>query len=247
MNQVLKQFYMDKARRLEDQGANVTLRAAADGFLRESLKSGYSYNFSWLGRPVIQYPEDLAALQEIIWKIKPALIVETGVAHGGSAVFFASMLELLGGGGRVLAVDVEIRPHNRPLIENHPLAGRIALMEADSLSPAAVGEAGRLARAAGGPVMVVLDSNHTHDHVLAELRLYGPLVTRGSYLVVYDGVVEKFPAEAAAAGRPWGAGNNPLTAVRAFLAENADFEVDLEYERKLLISAAPEGYLRRRG
>ena len=246
MSEVLKRFYREKAARLEAQGSDAPLKAAADEFMRRSLKSGYSYNFSWLGRPVIQYPEDLMALQEIIWKIKPGLIIETGVAHGGSAVFFASMLEMLGQNGRVLAIDLEIRPHNRPLIEEHPLARRITLLESDSLSPAAVAEARQMAEKADGPVMLVLDSNHTHQHVLAELRLYSPLVSHGSYLVVYDGIVEKFPAEAVAPGRPWGPGNNPLSATRAFLAENRDFEVDMEYENKLLISAAPEGYLRRR-
>ncbi len=246
MSEVLKQFYREKDQRLKDQGANRPLREAAEGFLRQSLKSGYSYNFSWLGRPGIQYPEDLMALQEIIWLTRPRLIVETGVAHGGSAVFLASMLNLMGDGGQVLAIDVEIRPHNRPLIETHPLAGNITLLEADSLSPAAVDQARRMAENCGGPVMVVLDSNHTHDHVLAELRLYSPLVSPGGYLVVFDGLVEKFPAEAVVPGRPWGPGNNPLTATRAFLAENDQFEIDQVYENKLLITAAPEGYLKRR-
>ena len=244
MNEALKHFYREKEERLLAQGENEALKTAADAFLSESLKSGYSYNYSWLGRPVIQYPEDLLALQEIIWRVRPRLIVETGVAHGGSIIFHASMLELLGGDGLVLGIDIEIRAHNRPLIEEHPLARRLRLLEADSLSPGAVEQARDLA-ARGGPVMVVLDSCHSQAHVLEELRLYSPLVTPGSYLVVYDGVVEKHP-EGVAPGRPWGPGDNPLTATRLFLAGHPEFEVDQDYENKLLITAAPEGYLRRR-
>lgn len=245
MNDPLKQFAAEKQARLEAQGLNRPLKRAADEFLRESLKVQYSYNFSWLGRPVIQYPEDLMALQEIIWQVRPRLIVETGVAHGGSAIFQASMLELLGGDGEVLAIDIDIRAHNRPLIESHPLARRLRLLEADSLSDQAVDLARELA-GSGGPVMVVLDSCHSQAHVLEELRLYAPLVTLGSYLVVYDGVVEKFPEEAVFPGRPWGRGDNPLTATRLFLGEHPEFEVDWDIENKLLISAAPEGYLKRK-
>jgi len=243
MDETLARFYQEKAERIAGNGRNRKLQEAARGFMGEAIKAQYSYNFSWLGRPVIQHPEDLVAMQEIIWQVRPRLIVETGVAHGGSAIFHASLLELLGGDGLVLAIDIEIRPHNRPLIENHPLAGRLRLMETSSLDEAAVAEARALA-ARGGPVLVVLDSNHSHAHVLAEMRLYSELVTPGSYMVVFDGVVEKFPE--LHTHRPWGPGDNPLTAIRAFLAENTAFEVDWEIENKLLISTATEGYLKRR-
>ncbi len=240
----LELFGLEKQERLIHQGRDPELQGAARDFLRASLKSGYSYNFTWLGRPIIQYPQDLVALQEIIWSRRPRLIIETGIAHGGSVIFSASMLELAGiPDGLVLGLDIDIRAHNRPLIENHPLARRLRLWEGDSRSP----EAARLARelaGRGGPVMVILDSNHTHEHVLAEMRLYGPLVTPGGYMVVFDGLIEDFP-EAVAPNRSWGPGDNPLTAVRAFLAETPDFQVDREIEAKLQITAAPSGYLRR--
>lgn len=237
-------FYEERKKRLAEQGRDGALRRASREFLRESLRSGYSYNFSWLGRPVIQYPQDLVALQEIIWRVRPRLIIETGVAHGGSVIFSASMLELLGGPGLALGIDIDIRAHNRPLIEGHPLAHRLRLLEGGSLDPAIADQARRLA-AEGGPVMVILDSDHSHRHVLAEMRLYGPLVTPGSYMVVFDGLVEDFP-EAVAPGRPWGPGNNPLSAIWEFLSGPNDFEIDREMEDKLLISAAPSGYLRKK-
>ncbi|MDR2142729.1 MAG: cephalosporin hydroxylase family protein [Deltaproteobacteria bacterium] len=244
MSEELERFYQEKKERLQAQGANENIQRQASEFMRESIISGYSYNFSWLGRPIIQYPQDLIALQEIIWETKPRLIVETGVAHGGTAVFFASMLELLGEGGQVLSIDIEIRAHNRPLIERHPLAKRIKLLECGSLDPKAIEEAKKMAEKYG-PTMVVLDSNHSHQHVLSELRLYSKLVTPGCYMVVYDGVVEKYPELFSNEARPWGPGDNPLTATRAFLAESSDFEIDWEILNKLLITTAPEGYLRR--
>ena len=239
----LKQFYDEKKERIKNQGTNGPLQEAAKSFMGESLHSQYSYNFSWLGRPIIQYPQDLMALSEIIWQVKPKLIVETGIAHGGSVIFSASMLELLGQGGQVLGIDIDIRPHNRPLIEDHPLAKRLKMLEASSLSTEAVERAQSLA-AQGGPVMVILDSNHTKEHVLAEMRLYGPLVSPGSYMVVFDGVIETFP-EAVNPERPWGPHNGPLSAIMEFLEENEDFVIDKEIEDKLQITAAPSGYLRR--
>ncbi|UQZ91339.1 cephalosporin hydroxylase (plasmid) [Deltaproteobacteria bacterium Smac51] len=246
-NDPLKLFYQEKQERINAQGQDAPLKAAADEFTRLSLKSGYSYNFSWLGRPVIQYPQDMAAMQEIIWQVKPRLIVETGVAHGGSAIFHASMLELIGGPGKVLAIDIDVRAHNRPLIEGHPMSRRLELLEGDSTGPAAASRARALAAEAAGPVMAVLDSCHSHGHVLEELELYSPLVTPGSYLVVFDGLVEQFPEESVAAGRPWGAGDNPLTATREFLKTHPEFEADRDIENKLLITAAPEGWLKRKG
>jgi len=202
----------------------------------------YSYNFSWLGRPIIQYPQDMVALQEIIWKSRPDLIVETGIAHGGSLVFSASMLELLGGRGEVIGIDVDIREHNRAEIEKHPMFKRITLIQGSSLDEQVVERVRNIA-AHKERIMVVLDSNHTHTHVFQELQLYAPLVGKDSYLIVFDTVVEDMPADFYP-DRPWGKGDNPMTAVRAFLAQNDRFEVDTEMERKLLITAAPSGYLR---
>jgi len=241
----LELFEHEKKERLARQAYDEPLKNSAQMFMAESLRARYSYNFSWLGRPIIQYPEDVMALQEIIWRVRPRLIIETGVAHGGSVILSASLLEMLGGEGRVLGLDIDIRAHNRPLIENHPLARRLTLMECSSLAPEAAAKAAAMvAETRGGPVMVILDSLHTHEHVLGEMRLYGSFVTPGSYLVVFDGVLENYP-EANAPDRPWGPGNSPLSALREFLAENDSFVVDEEIETKLLITAAPSGYLRR--
>jgi len=201
----------------------------------------YSYNFTWLGRPVIQYPQDLVALQELIWRVRPDLIVETGIAHGGSLVFSASMLELLGD-GEVLGVDIEIRPHNREAIEAHPLARRIAMIEGSSVDEQVVAQV-REHAAGKERVLVILDSNHTHEHVARELELYGELVTPGSYLIVMDTVIDDMPAESFP-DRPWGPGNNPKTAVHEFLAHTDRFEIDREISDKLLITVAPDGYLK---
>lgn len=202
----------------------------------------YSYNFTWLGVPVIQIPQDLLALQEVIWTTKPDLIIETGVAHGGSLVFFASMLQILGNGGRVVGIDIDIRPHNRERIEAHPLAPLIELFEGSSVARAVIDAVNN--RAAAKRVMVVLDSNHTHEHVLAELRAYAPLVGEGCYCCVMDTIVERMP-EGTYADRPWSRGNSPMTAVDAFLSECEDFAVDDAIDRKLQFSMAPRGYLQR--
>jgi cephalosporin hydroxylase len=206
-----------------------------------SCRYKYSYNFSWMGLPIIQYPQDIIAMQEIVWSVKPDLIIETGIAHGGSLVFYASMLELLGR-GRILGIDIDIRPHNREAIELHPMAKRIRLIQGSSVDPAIAGIAAGIAKEAKC-VMVVLDSNHAHEHVLQELRLYAPLVTKGSYCVVFDTVVEDMPDDSFP-DRPWGRGNNPKTAVHEFLASNDRFEIDQVIDRKLLLTVSPDGFLR---
>jgi len=181
-------------------------------------------------------------MQEIIWRVKPRLIIETGIAHGGSLIFYASMLELIGEDGQVLGIDCEIRPHNRAAILAHPLARRIMMIEGSSTDEQVVRQVYELTRGRR-PVLVALDSNHTHTHVLRELELYSPLVTKGSYLVVFDTIIEDLP-EGLWPNRPWGRGNNPKTAVREFLRYNDRFVPDDEIEKKLLITAAPGGYLR---
>lgn len=202
----------------------------------------YTYNFTWLGRPIIQFPQDILALQEIIWQVKPELIIETGIAHGGSLIFHASLLELLGGNGRVVGIDVDIRAHNRAEIEKHPLFKRIEMLQGSSVDAGIVQQVHQLAQGRK-PVMVVLDSNHMHAHVLAELHAYAPLVTNGSYLVVFDTVVEDMPADSFP-NRPWGKGNNPKTAVWEFLKATDRFAIDKDLEAKLLITVAPDGYLK---
>lgn len=207
-----------------------------------SSRHEYSYHFKWLGLPIIQFPQDIVAMQEIIWSVKPDLIIETGVARGGSAVFYASMLQLIGGAGRVVAVDVDIRPDNRKALEAHPMFDRITLLEGSSTSDATIGRVRELAKGCRR-VLVALDSNHTHDHVQNELALYAPLVTRGSYLVVFDTVIEHMPPDFFPE-RPWHPGNSPHTAVAQFLATTDRFCVDEEIDSKLLVSVAPGGYLR---
>jgi len=201
----------------------------------------YTYHFSWMGRPIIQLPQDMVAMQEIIWAVRPQLVIETGIARGGSLVMYASFLELIGE-GRVLGIDIDIRAHNRAAIEAHAMAQRIDMLEGSSTDPAVLAQV-REAAEGCERVMVVLDSNHTHDHVLAELEAYAPLVTPGSYLVVFDTVVEDLPADFHP-DRPWGPGNNPRTAVHAFLATTDRFEADRAIDAKLQITVAREGYLR---
>lgn len=230
-------------------GSNSEMADLTHRWLGKAQELGYSYNFDWLGLPIIQYPQDIVAMQELIWTLRPDVVVETGVARGGSLIFYASMLELLetctgAKGGRVIGIDIDIRQPNRAAIEAHPLSSRIELVQGSSIDPVIVGQVGDLVGSAER-VLVCLDSNHTHDHVLAELRAYAPMTTPGSYCVVFDTLVEHLPTEAIG-DRPWGRGNNPLTAVKAYLAETDMFETDVPLHDKLQISVAREGYLRRR-
>jgi len=218
------------------------LRELSQQWMTRSGKHRYTYNFTWLGRPIIQLPADIMALQEIIWRVKPDLIVETGIAHGGSLVFSASMLELLGGNGIVLGIDIDIRKHNRAEIEAHPMHKRITMLEGSSTSPAVLAEVNRVA-GDRRQVLVILDSNHTHEHVVGELKLYSPLVRKGGYLVVLDTVIEDMP-DGSFPDRSWGKGNNPKTAVWEFLRANDRFEIDSDLEAKLQITVAPDGYLK---
>jgi cephalosporin hydroxylase len=234
-------FEQEKRENIRRLAQHAGLRSASLDWIAEVSRYKYSYHFSWLGRPIIQFPQDVLAIQEIIWTVKPTLVIETGIAHGGSLVLSASLLELLGGDRRVVGVDVEIRSHNRAAIEAHPLFHRITLVEGSSTDPKVAERIAELA--AGRRTLLLLDSNHTHDHVLEELRLYSPLVKTGSYIVVFDTVIEDLP-EDFFPDRPWGRGNNPRTAVAEFLAENRRFEIDRDLEAKLVITAAPSGYLK---
>jgi cephalosporin hydroxylase len=225
---------------IEGLRLDTDLRHLSKTWIEASAKHRYSYNFTWLGRPVIQYPQDLLAIQEIIWRTRPELIVETGVAHGGSLIFSASILELIGGPGNVIGIDIEIRPHNRSAIEAHPLFRRISLIQGSSIDRNVVAEVSRAA--AGKRTMVILDSNHTHKHVLEELRAYAPLVSEGCYLIVLDTIIEDLP-DALFANRPWKQGDNPKTAVHEFLRTTDDFMIDETMSDKLLITVAPDGFL----
>lgn len=240
-------FEKEVKERIDANESNGALKSSAHQFIKDSLAPGYSYNFSWLGRPIIQYPQDMIAMQEIIWEVKPDLIIETGIAHGGSLIFSASMLELVyactGNDGEVLAIDIDIRPHNRKAIEEHPMYKRISMIQGSSIDPAIVTQV--IEKAKGKKrVLVCLDSNHTHEHVLDELKAYAPLTTIGSYCVVFDTVVEDMPKELAG-DRPWGPGDNPKTAVWQYLKSHSEFEIDKNIQNKLLITVAPDGYLKR--
>ena len=218
------------------------LRSDFERLISTSAPYRYTYNFRWLGRPIIQTPQDIVALQEIIWDTQPEVVVETGIAHGGSLVLYASILRMLGGEREVVGVDIDIRPHNREAIEQHPLASSIVMFEGSSVDPAVVEQVTR--RVAGRRAMVVLDSNHTHEHVLGELEAYAPLVSAGCFLVVLDTVVERMPKNLFP-DRPWGPGDNPMTALDAFLENHPGFVIDREYDDKLLFTVAPRGYLKR--
>lgn len=243
---------------IEALGKNVDAQALSRVWSRETNRNGYTYNFTWQGRPIIQYPQDMVAMQELIWQIRPTLIIETGIAHGGSLIFSASMLALLDmcdaieAGEKldprtscreVLGIDIEIRAHNRAAIEAHPMASRIKMIEGSSVAPEIIAKVNAIA-ANHKQVLVCLDSNHTHDHVLAELEAYATLTSVGSYCVVFDTLVEDMPADMFP-NRPWGPGDSPKTAVWEYLKAHPEFEIDNSIPHKLLITVAPDGYLKR--
>lgn len=233
---------MNNSKMIDAMGDNLLVNKLANDFMKETAAYQYSYNFTWLGRPIIQFPQDMIAMQEIIWHVKPDLIIETGIAHGGSLIFYASILELIGGEGEVLGIDIDIREHNKVEIEKHPMYKRITMIEGSSIDEKIAEQVYDFAKSRKR-VMVFLDSMHTHDHVLKELQLYSPLVTKGSYLVVFDTIIEDMP-EDFFPHRPWGKGNNPKTAVEEFLKANDRFVIDKEIENKSLITVAPDGYLK---
>jgi cephalosporin hydroxylase len=242
-------FTKERSERIKGYADNVALMQSSKNFMLESTVPKYSYNFSWLGRPIIQYPQDIIAVQEIIWQVKPDLVIETGIAHGGSLILSASLLTLLETFGEieqglVVGIDVDIRQHNRIEIEKHPLGKKIKMIEGSSISKSVVSSLTEIANSKKR-ILVLLDSNHTHEHVLEELKLYAPLVSKGSYLVVFDTIIEDLPNELII-DRPWSKGNNPKTAVWEFLKTNNDFEMDTEIVNKLLITVAPDGYLKKK-
>jgi len=236
-------FEKEKEDNILLQGKNDQVKDAATAFMNASITSKYSYNFTWMGRPIIQYPQDMIAMQELIWEIKPDLIIETGIAHGGSLIYYASLLELIGE-GEVLGIDIDIRNHNKREIEKHPMFKRIKMIEGSSISEETLGKVKENV-AGKKKILVTLDSNHTHEHVMKELELYSPFVSVNSYIVVFDTIVEDLPEGYFSQKRPWGIGNNPKTAVHEFLKLNKSFEINNSIDNKILISVAPEGYLKR--
>ena len=238
------QFKLEVKSNIEGLKQDHDVQALSRIWLREITPHKYAYNFSWMGRPIIQFPQDMMAMQEIVWAVRPDLIIETGIAHGGSILFYASLLELMGH-GEVLGIDIDIRAHNRQAILEHPMSKRVRMIEGSSIDAAVVAQVH--AHAEGKRAIVVLDSNHTHAHVLDELRAYAPLVCEGGYCIVMDTLVEDMPDRFFTADRPWRVGDNPKTAVTEYLRGDDRFAVDTDLEAKLLITVAPGGYLRRVG
>ncbi len=255
MNEI---FNHERLERIGEFATDNVLKSLAQQWIFESMKKKYLYNFDWLGRPIIQYPQDMVAIQEIIWNVRPTLIIETGIAHGGSLILSASMLALLDycdavesgnpidpsdSKRKVVGIDIEIREHNRAAIIGHPLGSKIEIIEGSSTDSRVVSQVVEIAKSHSS-ILLLLDSNHTHQHVLGELDAYANLVTVGSYCVVFDTFVEDMPA-GYFADRPWDKGNSPRTAVNEFLKSHPQFKIDESIQNKLLITVAPGGYLKR--
>jgi cephalosporin hydroxylase len=244
----IKQFEREREDRLKRNSEDRKLKSLANQWLHESMRKQYVYNFSWLGRPIIQTPQDIVGLQEIIWNVKPDMIIETGIAHGGSLIFSASMLALLEAcgeieNGRVLGIDIDLRVHNKKSIEAHPMSKKITMFQGSSLDKEMVTRVHDFAKK-GKKILVCLDSNHTHEHILGELKAYAPLVSLDSYCIIFDTIIEDMPINTFL-DRPWGPGNSPKTAVWEYLKTHNEFEIDKKIHNKLLITACPDGYLKR--
>lgn len=257
MNPV-EQFNQEVKDSIKGLSGDQTLQALSREWTRDVARHKWSYNFRWMGRPAIQFPNDAWAMQELIWDVKPDLIIEAGVAHGGSLVCYASMLALLDvcesveterpldprkTKRKVLGLDIDLREHNRAEIEKHPMANWIQLIQGSSVAADTIAQVKDIAKGYKR-ILVSLDSNHTHEHVLAELKAYAPLVSEGSYCVVFDTIVEDMPAELSK-DRPWAPGNNPKTAVWEYIKSNPEFQIDKGISDKLLITVAPDGFLKR--
>lgn len=255
------EFLRDRQQRLQAQATDAELKALSAQWFAASCKHGYSYQFDWLGRPIIQYPQDIVAMQELIWRVRPDLIIECGVAHGGSLVLYASILalidycnaqsaefdeaEVLDSDSMVIGIDIDIKPHNQKAILAHPLSSKISLIEGSSTDIDVVEQVRRHAQRAKR-VMVCLDSDHSHQHVFAELTAYAPMVSENSYCVVFDTVIEDLQSEYEN-DKPWNPGDSPKTAVEEYLRDDTEFVIDTEINSRLLVGVAPGGYLRKVG
>ncbi len=245
----IKKYQIESEERIDKLSKDLKFLNASKQWLEESIRKKYVYNFSCLGRPIIQYPQDMIAIQEIIWAVQPDLIIETGIAHGGSLMMSSAMLEInkaCGGpaDADVVGIDIDIREHNRSAIETHPMSKRVKMIEGSSVDDSTIKQVKAYTKNKK-KVLVILDSNHTYEHVIAEMEVYAPLVSIGSYCVVFDTFVEDVSADCFP-DRPWGPGNNPKTAVWEYLEKHPEFEIDNSIQNKLLITAAPDGYLIRR-
>ena len=244
---------MGKKKEFENRNEKFIKAMTNDKYLKELSKAWflashqyeYSYHFTWLGRPIIQFPQDIVTVQELIWKIKPDLIIETGIAHGGSLILSASILELIGN-GEILGIDLDIKKHNKIAIEKHPLYHRITMIEGSSIDKKVVNKVFQFAKNKKR-ILLILDSNHSQAHVTKELKLYSPLVTKGGYILVFDTIIEDMPKNwlnEHGIKRPWNKNDNPKTAVWEFLKKNHRFKIDRKYQNKSLITTAPDGFLK---
>jgi cephalosporin hydroxylase len=253
-----EQFNKEVENNIKGLADDKELKLLSNKWSHEVARHKWSYNFRWMGRPAIQFPNDAWAMQELIWEIKPDLIIEAGIAHGGSLIYYASMLAMLdlaesveseqmfdplNSKRKILGIDIDIREHNRKAIEMHPMRPWIHMIEGSSISLDIVNQVHEYSKKYKS-ILVCLDSNHTHEHVLKELNAYAPLVTIGSYCVVFDTIIEDMPPENTI-NRNWGPGNNPKTAVWEYLKTNKDFQINNDIHHKLLITVAPEGYIKR--
>lgn len=238
----IEQYIHDRDEQVKKNMNDIVLQHKTKVYTEELVKCNYTKNFTWMGVPIIQYPGDLIVMQELIWKIRPMAIVECGIAFGGFTGFLYQMQSASVDGGFVLGIDIEIRKHTHEILDRY---SRIKLIEKSSIDPLAVKEIRMNVPVWRNPIMVILDANHTHDHVLQELKLYSPLVSVGSYIVIFDTAIEFYGHLDKNQGRPWGKGNNPYTSVQEFLKDNDEFVVDREVEQRAGITAAPGGYLRR--
>jgi cephalosporin hydroxylase len=237
-------FFQERRRNIEAMSHDVELQAKTIDWMIHADKYKYTYNFSWMGRPIIKFPADIIVQQELMWKLKPDLVIETGIAHGGSIIFTASMLEMMEIRGEVVGVDIDIRPHNRKLIESHPMYKRITMYQGSSVDPNIVEKVKNHVEGKK-TVMVILDSLHSHKHVYDELKAYTLFVTRGSYCILPDTFIEFFPKGYYADKRPWDVGDNPYTAMKQFINETEDFEIDKSVSSKAVITETIEGYLKK--
>lgn len=255
---IIDKFNEERLENIDAMAKDKNLLERSNKFFCDTVEHKYSYNFDWMSRPIIQYPQDIVAYQEIVWQVKPDLIIETGIAHGGSLILSASLLTMLDiceyGEAKlqpsdkrprcVIGIDIDIRQHNREAIEKHPLSPRINLIQGSSTDDKIINQVKEKAKNFK-KILVCLDSNHTHEHVLAELEAYAPLTSSGSYCIVFDTVINDMPKEMHM-DRPWGPANNPKSAVKEYLSSHHEFEIDKGIQNKLLITVAPDGYLKRK-
>jgi hypothetical protein len=245
MNQEpIQQFLDERNADIERMGSDQELRQKSIDWMIHADRYKYTYNYSWMGRPIIKFPNDMVIQQELMWELKPDLVIETGIAHGGSIIFTASMMEMMNIDGEVVGIDVDIRPHNRTKIEAHPMMKRITMYEGDSVSDAMV-EKVRVHTNGKKCVMVILDSLHSHAHVYKELRSYAPMTTLGSYCILPDTFIEFFPKGYYSETRPWDVGNNPHSAMKQYISETDNFEIDHARTDKAMITETIDGYLKR--